>query len=311
MRRWLEYLGYRLLAFLVPYLPRRLAVWTGRRLGGLYFLVDPGARRVGLENLRRVFPERTDHARILRESLRLQGVALLDALWWGRRPEARARAYVRIGPEGTALLQEALARGRGVVLATAHFGSWEALNVAAGGLGLPRATFIARPVRNARVDAHLRRARERTGNRLVYRDDAVLACAGALRRGEIVCSVIDMAVLPSEGGVFCEFLGTPATTSAALPLLALRLRAPLLFALCRPLDGGLRYVVEGCEIAATPTGDRDADLLRVARALNAALEAAIRGQPEAWIWSYKRWKFRPSELPGTYPDYALWVHPRW
>jgi len=311
VRRWLEYLGYRLLTLLVPYLPRRFAVWTGRRLGGLYFFVDPRARRVGLENLRRVFPGRTDHARILRESLRLQSVALLDALWWGRRPEARAREYVRIDPEGTALLRAALARGRGVVLATAHFGSWEALNVAAGGLGLPRATFIAKPVRNARIDVHLKRARERTGNRLAYREGAMLACAGALRRGEIACSVIDMAVLPRDGGIFCDFFGTAATTSTALPFLALRLRAPLLFALCRPIDGGLRYVVEGREIPVTPTGDLEADILRVTRALNEALEEAVRRCPEAWIWSYKRWKFRPSELPGAFPDYALWVHPRW
>ena len=232
MRRLLEYAGYRALAFLAPLMPRRMAVWLGRRLGGLYFLVSARARRVGMENLRRIFPDRNDHRALLRESAREHGVALIDALWSARLDTDTVSEYFEFPQGHFDLFQECLARGRGVIIATAHFGSWEMLNLAAGMLGLPRATFIARPVRNARIDRHLRKMRERTGNRLVYRDAALPACVGALRRQEIVCSVIDMAIMPAEGGIFVDFCGTPALTSGALPLLAVRRKAPLIFAVC-------------------------------------------------------------------------------
>ena len=98
------------------------------------------------------------------------------------------------------------------------------------------------------MDAHLRRQREKTGNRLVYREKALHACVGALRRGEIVGSVIDMAILPKEGGVYTDFFSVPALTSAALPLLALRRGAPLIFAVCRSLDNGQRYRIDAEEI---------------------------------------------------------------
>jgi len=306
VRRLIEYALYRLLAFLTPLLPRRVAVWLGRRLGGLYFFLSARARRVGLENLARVLPERNDHRAILLEAAREHGVALIDVLWSARLDTETIARYFEAPENHLKLLRDCLARGRGVVMATAHFGSWEMLNLAGGMLNLPRATFIARPVRNARIDRHMRKMRERTGNRLVYRDAALPACVGALRRNEIVCSVIDMAITPAEGGLFVDFCGTPALTSGALPLLAVRRRAPLLFAVCRPLDG------EGEEIEIRDTEeDRVAEVRRVTREMNRALERMVRKHPECWIWDYKRWKARPSELPGDYPSYALWVHPHW
>jgi KDO2-lipid IV(A) lauroyltransferase len=307
LRRWIEYLAYRAFAAVVPWLPRGAVVWLGRRGGALYLLLSPRARRTGLENLARAFPARKDHWRILLESSRLQGVALMDSLWSARMSREDAAKVIDLGEWEREQLRAALAEGHGAVVATAHFGSWEMFNVAGGALGIPRATFIARPVRNERIDRHLRARRERTGNQLVYREDALVRCIAALRRGEIACSVIDMAVVPWQGGTFVDFFGTPALTSAALPLLSVRLAAPLLFALCIPIEKGRRYRIEGAPIPVDRAAGRDVEVPRLTRVLNAALEDGIRRHPEAWIWSYKRWKWRPSEDPGAYPSYAQWV----
>lgn len=311
MRRAVEYGFYRALAFVVPWLPRPVMVFLGRRLGWLYYALSARTRSVGLENLRRVYPDRDDHKRLLKKSLRLQAVAILDALWSARLTPEKARRYVDVDPRYIPWAEQQLAAGKGAVIATAHFGSWEMFNLAAGALGFPRATFIARPIRNERIDRHLRKRRERTGNRLAYRDEALPACIGALRRGEIVCSVIDMAIRPKEGGVFVDFLDTPALTSAALPLLAVRRGAPLVFAVCRPIGNGMRYALDFEEIEVDRTADRDEEVTRLTREMNRALERRIHETPAAWIWSYKRWKVRPAELIGDYPSYALWVHPLW
>lgn len=306
MRRFLEYGAYRLLAAVVPLLPRAAVVWLGHRLGALYHLVSARDRRVGMENLRRVFPERDDHRRILRRSLKLQAVALLDALWAAPlRPERAARFVDADLHHVDAVCARIRGNARGAVVATAHFGSWEMLNLSSRAFGFPPATFIARPVRNPLIDRHLRRQREKGGNRLVYRAEALAGCVAALRRGEVACSVIDIAVLPDEGGIFTAFLGTPACTSAALPMLAARRSRLLYFLVCRPLDGGRRYMLEGEEIPVT--GEGDAEVARLTRALNAALERAVRAHPEAWMWGYKRWKWRPSEMPGAFPSYSSWL----
>ena len=309
MRTWIEYLLYRGLAFVVPLLPRWAMVQMGRRLGGAYVWFSTRTRRTCYENLRRVFPDRKDHRRILYKSTRLQGVALLDALWSARLTPERARRYVDIDKGTVEKSLARLAEGRGAIVATAHFGSWEMFNLAGMALGFPRSTFIARETRNGLIDRHLRKQRERNGNQLVYRDEALPKCIGALRRGEIVCSVIDMAVVPAEGGRYVDFLGTPAITSSALPLLAVRRKAPFVFAVCRPRDNGMRYTIEFDWLDFDPDADRDEETRRLTLQMNRALERRVREHPEAWIWGYKRWKSQPSELPGNYPSYARWVEP--
>jgi lauroyl/myristoyl acyltransferase len=36
-------------------------------------------------------------------------------------------------------------------------------------------------------------------------------------------------------------------------------------------------------------------------------EKVIRDRPEYWLWSYKRWKARPTREQGRYPDYSRHV----
>jgi lauroyl/myristoyl acyltransferase len=38
-------------------------------------------------------------------------------------------------------------------------------------------------------------------------------------------------------------------------------------------------------------------------------EPQVRRQPEAWLWAYRHWRFRPPEPEETYPFYAQ-VKPR-
>ena len=34
-------------------------------------------------------------------------------------------------------------------------------------------------------------------------------------------------------------------------------------------------------------------------------EPQVRRQPEAWLWAYKHWRFRPESAQESYPDYAI------
>ncbi|MHC4938232.1 MAG: lysophospholipid acyltransferase family protein [Planctomycetota bacterium] len=306
MRKRIEYVFYRIFAVIIPLLPRWLMVFIGRRLGYAYYLFDRRVLAVGRENLARFLPD-ANARYVMREGARLQAVALMDALWAQRLTPARAREVLEISPEDEGTLKRCCDEGNGIVLATAHFGSWEMLNVAAGAMGLPRATVVAREIRNIHVDRHLRKQRELTGNIIAYRDKAVMACLSALKRGEIVCSVIDMSVLPAHGGFYAEFFGLPVMTSGTLPFFAHRRKAPLYFIVAVPLDKGMRYRLEATPIPMDYDNDRDEEVIKAVRTMNQLLEKYVRRQPEAWIWGYKRWKWRPAEFRGPYPSYSYWV----
>ncbi|MFI5403914.1 MAG: hypothetical protein ACHQ1G_13330, partial [Planctomycetota bacterium] len=70
---------------------------------------------------------------------------------------------------------------------------------------------------------------------------------------------------------------------------------------------GRRYHLDGEEIPVRTGNDPEAEVKRLTQELSRALERKVRAHPEAWMWGYKRWKWRPSEMPGAYPSYSSWL----
>ena len=94
-------------------------------------------------------------------------------------------------------------------------------------------------------------------------------------------------------GVFVPFFGRLASTTPTLALLALRTEAPIVpvFARVEP-DGTITVHIEPV-VVSRPTGDRDADVLRLTAECTAIVERWARRNPEQWLWLHRRWKTRP------------------
>ena len=98
-----------------------------------------------------------------------------------------------------------------------------------------------------------------------------------------------------QRGVFVPYFGRPASTTPALALLALRTKAPILpVATMLSPDGTIAVHVEP-PVEIRPTGDRDADVVRVTAACTAIVERWVRSKPEQWLWMHRRWKSQPQE----------------
>ena len=55
--------------------------------------------------------------------------------------------------------------------------------------------------------------------------------------------------------------------------------------------------------------DVQADVQAIMTRMNGMLEQVIRDHPEAWNWTLKRWKSRPTEEQGEYPRYSIFDPP--
>lgn len=282
-------------------------------LVGLVRLLSPGARRaltrfvgfaayalgirrgVVLENLAHAFPEKpvAERRAIARGAYRNMALAALEALTSSGWSREELEARVRI--EGWEPLAQALAAGRGVLVATAHFGSWELFGEVMARRGIPL-NAVVRPLEGA-LNARIVESRQRAGIRLILQRGALKGMLAALRRGETVAQLIDQA-LPSKSAVWAPFFGRPASTTPALTVAALRTGAPVFVVLAARQDHGLRMFVEG-PIPVEHTGDRDHDVRAHVAALSAVLERYIRRYPEQWMWLHRRWKGRPPDGAPT------------
>jgi KDO2-lipid IV(A) lauroyltransferase len=195
--------------------------------------------------------------------------------------------------EGYEHFERALARGRGVLFATAHLGNWELSAHAHALLSAPM-HVLARPLDNPFIDALVERRRALSGNRVIRKRDSARAVLTALRKNEAAGVLIDQNASADEG-VFVEFFGVPACAGAGFARLAAHSGAPVIpgFALWNASEN--RYVLTFYPPVAI-TGDT----VRDTQAIHAVLEHVIRLYPDQWLWIHRRWKTRPS---GSAPLY--------
>jgi KDO2-lipid IV(A) lauroyltransferase len=185
---------------------------------------------------------------------------------------------------------------------TGHFGHWELSGLMQGYLGLPLA-LVARPLDNPRLERILAALRERSGNRVLHKRNAVREILRALRERIGVAIVIDQDA--RGDGVFVPFFGQPASTTPTLALLALRSGAPVIPSFSVPQEDGTYRVVYEAPVEISPSGDRERDVLELTARCTAVVERWVRRHPEAWLWMHRRWKTRPAALAGATASSSL------
>jgi len=216
------------------------------------------------------------------------------ALTFARFPKInRQNVSQWIRYEGLENFENARARGKGVLIATAHFGNWEFSAFAHAYLSAPM-HVVVRPIDNPKIDELVETRRGLSGNHIIKKKDAARSILRALHAGGAVGVLIDQNTTPSEG-VFIEFFGVQACAGSAFAKLANHSGAAVVpgYALWSDKEG--KYVLT-FEPEIEMTGNLKQDTQRI----HARLEAAIRKYPDQWLWIHRRWKTRPPSEPSIY-----------
>jgi KDO2-lipid IV(A) lauroyltransferase len=272
-------------------LPKRLAYWLGDRLGDVVYLCLRSRRRVTQNNLALAFStEKTcdERRRLARVIFQQQGRHLMDFSHVGCITRQRFDAMCTV--EGLDRVHELLSRQAGLLVISGHCGSWELAPAVALHLDVPMHVIVRpldHPVFNRLVEAY----RQRCGYQIIPKQHALSASVQALRRGEIVCVLMDQSSLRSEG-IAVEFFGVPAYTPTGPALLALRARCPAIMGFIVRQENGRHRIVFGPEIPICRTGNMRHDIAETTRLFTQGIEAHVRRYPEQWFWVHRRWKQR-------------------
>jgi KDO2-lipid IV(A) lauroyltransferase len=244
----------------------------------------PAPGRLADRHLALAFPDWPAARRreVVRRMFLHTGASVAELAQW---PRLRGRGYVTV--DGLAVLDEALAAGRGVIAITGHVGNWELLAAEMARLGYP-VTVVARRVRDDRFQALVGALRRDAGLVVLDRDSPTFAqdIRGELDRGRIVALLIDQDT--RGAGVWVPFFGRPARTPPGAAVLALRKRAPIVsvFIERRP-EGGHRITFRPIEVGDGRTQDR---IQALTARMTEAIEAQIRRNPVEWVWWHERWR---------------------
>jgi KDO2-lipid IV(A) lauroyltransferase len=266
----------------------RALLRLGEGLGAAAYLTGV-RRRVALEGLARAFPDKSagERDQIGRNAYRQLGRSLAELLLLRRASDADLERLVRF--DGWERYERALAEGRGVVCAIAHFGNFELLARATARRGV-RLSVIVRNL-DDRFGRWIEGDRARMGARGLSARGSSSAALSALRRNEVLAIAVDQNMRPSRG-IFVDFFGERACTTPAAAVFALRAGATLLAAFpVRQADG--THVVRVKGPFATALSGHEA-VVELTQAVTRAVEDEVREHPDHWFWVHRRWKTRPS-----------------
>jgi len=272
-------------------IPRSGSRKLGQAFGLLAFGLDRKHRGITLENLRRAYgAEKTSFEikRLAKEVFRNLGQIVFEIGWSLRLDPCLRRRFFRI--EGRPHLEEARARGRGVLILTAHFGNWELLTVAADMIG-HSLHIVYRPLDFRPLDRFFVRLRTRYGAGLISKKRSMRRILQALQRRQLIGLLMDQDVFRREG-VFADFFGRRACTNKGMALVALKTGAPVVpIFLIREPDGFVVKILP--PVPLLRTGDKRKDVESNTGQYNRVIESMVRRYPDQWFWVHQRWKEKP------------------
>ncbi len=272
-------------------LPRALAV--GRGLGWVYGSVIRYHRRDAFDALARAFPEWSPAGirGIVRRVYANLGMNIAELARLPAASDETIRSLITI--EGEEIAREALRRGKGALILSAHLGNWDLLCTFVPRLGYPL-TIITKDIRNKALNEFWMAIRERFGLKFVPAHNSYRQCLHALKRNELVGFIFDQNMIADEG-IFVDFFGRPACTSPGLAFMSAQSGAPVVPAFMVRQEGG-RHVIRILP-AIEPPPDRKPETIReFTQRYTRIVEDVVREHPDQWIWIHRRWRTQPRAV---------------
>lgn len=280
----------KLAAGLLARLPLAAALGFGKALGWIYGSIMRYRRHEAIEALRRSFPEKDErfYRAIIKGMYRNLGMNLIEILRMAGGPLDEFND--RITVEGKSIVDQALQRGKGVLILTAHFGNWDLLGMFTVRRGYPL-TIISKDLKNRVINNMWMALREKIGVKIIPSHNAIRASLRTMKQNELLGFILDQN-RPREQGIFVDFFSRPACTSPGLAVISSQAQAPVVpVFIHRTPDGNhLMQILPLIE----PPPDREPETVRKAtQEYTKIIEDQIRQYPEQWIWLHRRWKTQP------------------
>jgi lauroyl/myristoyl acyltransferase len=277
-----------LLSLPLALIPKRWLYAGGRRLA--LWCVYPAVRAHTLRNLTHAYDGRLS-------ARRMDGIARAVAInvvwsaldcyylwvwWWAWR---RARIVVRT--EGWPTITAALAAGRGVIVATMHYGCFEIMPVVFTSQGLITGGVIARKFPSPFLNWLNRRAR--LLHRLHTFYDQIKDVVRALRNNGIIGILPDLHAR-KRLAIPATFYSKPTLTFDIHARLAGQMQCPIVPAfLQRHVRRPWQYTLVLYPPITVPRKADDATIHACVQQLNDVFEWHLRRYPCGWIWFHNKW----------------------
>ncbi|MCM8799807.1 MAG: lysophospholipid acyltransferase family protein [Candidatus Omnitrophica bacterium] len=294
-RRLLGWIAIIFCSLIIRFIPYSLISCLSKIIAELGYYLAGRHRKIALESLKIAFGKEkgfSEIKRIAKKSFRLMAQNGLEFLFLIQNPKL---IRSKVSFEGKEHLEKALAKGRGVILLTAHFGNFPLMMARLSLEGYP-IYGIMRRMRDERTEKLFYSKRTHLGINTIYSKPAKICVEKSLRvlrENKLLCIQLDQNF--GTAGIFVDFFKRKAATATGPVVLALRTKASILPCfILHNQDSTYRIVFEPEYKIKLTKNFSEAVLINI-QELTSLIESYIRRYPEEWSWIHRRWKTQPSQ----------------
>lgn len=283
-------------------LPWRCLRPLGKLVGRVVFFFDRKRREVAFANLKAAFGEaynERERRRIAQKSYQIFAATMLELLW---SPRLTPQIMDEIADIDVVDLRSSpKLEGVAAIYCCAHAANFEWTGQIAARY-TKKFPVIAQRFKNPFLEKLFARWRSSLGQEVIPQEQAMLKLFRYLKTGGKFGILVDLNLKPQEGPVIIKMFDRLLTPLTRLPAeLALRTGALLVPVECliRSQGGYTLRFLEPISVTSEST------VASLTQAYWNVLESSIRRRPEYWLWTYKHWRYKPSQQENNfYPFYA-------
>ncbi|WP_316799294.1 lysophospholipid acyltransferase family protein [Pedobacter frigidisoli] len=289
IKRGFAHLGVFFL-FTLSLLPLPLLFFFARLLYYLLYYIIGYRKKVVRENLTNSFPEKSlnEIIAIEKKFFRFLADLIFEIIKMSTISEEETLKRVKF--TGLELLEKHFKAGESVLACTGHYGNWE-LGTLALGLNISAKTLVIyKPLSNEIFGAWFDKMRTRYGNIFIAMRQTLRGMATYKNEPTLLCFASDQAPVKHETKYFVDFLHQPTAALLGVEKIAKSTGRPIYYFKVTVVRRGF-YHVEVLPLCLNPV---ELDEYKITHLHFKFLEDIINEHPQYWLWSHKRWKFKPE-----------------
>lgn len=182
--------------------------------------------------------------------------------------------------------------GRSVIAVSGHYGNWEW-----GPLGIPSelpsdVLVVYKPLSDSNFDKLIFDIRSRFGAVMVPMKQTLRKIATYKNEPHVLVLVGDQTPTRAESQYFTGFLNQPTAVFLGVEKMAVKSDYAIIYFAIKRIKRGY-YVSVIKPLIDQPKATSEYE---ITDAHTAELEKLIVEKPEYWLWSHRRWKFKPEDV---------------
>ena len=194
------------------------------------------------------------------------------------------------------IVQAYLDRGESILVCSAHYGNWEWGTLGIG-LNFNADHYpIYKPLSNKTFNKWFKKVRSRFGNKLVPMRQTMRALAASKGSASIFSFGNDQAPSKDESHYWTSFLHQQASIQLGIEKIARKTNQPIFYFKVRVLKRGY-YEVDCVPLCLNPAETEEFEITELHTRF---LEEIIMEEPAYWLWSHRRWKYKPKEKAASF-----------